>query len=258
MPASIKMNGNSLIATQWNGQQLSGYFFGAQTFQLYTFNFSTGQITLPSPFIDFVNNQVDSIAVSQQGQLTMIADTSGYLVDPTTGLGTVIFTVGGGNAPGEFSSALYQSYGPDGLLYILDYGNNRVQILDPSQNYSAVGQFNLANGVTTTNTQFAIGGNGDLYFGDGQGGGTAYGADGTYLGAFSSPASTSNLSGQSYVSVDGAGDIYVFDPTGAHEFVDSTSAPEPSSISLLLIGIAGAAIYRGRRGSPFTSFDKSR
>jgi len=247
VPTAIKLNQNSFLATQWNGQQLSGNLFSTETSQLFTFNFSTDQLTLPSPFIKFINNQADSIAVSQTGQVTMIADTYGYLVNTTTGAGTVIFTIGGGTAPGEFSSALYQSYGPDGLLYILDYGNGRVQSLDPANNYAPVAQFNLESGVTTANMQFAISNNGNLYFGDGDGGGTAYSSNGTFLGAFSSGETATVDSGQSYVSVDGEGDVYVFDSTGEHEFLDSPSVPEPSTISLMLIGIAGAVFYRKRR-----------
>jgi len=235
------------MTTLWTAQQLTSYIYSSPDSQLDTFNFTTSDISA-GPSLGFVNNQAYSMVVSQLGQVAMIADNSDYLVNTTDGTGTVIFTMGPGTAPGDFSSSLYQSYGPDGKLYVLDYGNGRVQVLDPKNGYAAVGQFNLASGVTTANMQFAISNTGTLYFGDGTGGGTAYTSDGTYLGAFSSPASTSNHAGTPYMSVDGIGDVFVFDTTGAHEFTDSPSAPEPSSISLLLIGIAGAAIYRKRRG----------
>jgi hypothetical protein len=194
-----------------------------------------------------------SIATSQQGQPTAIGDKTGWLVTTTgasAGAGTPILYDTGGTALGQFSDALYESLGPDGLLYVLDYGNGRVQSPDPADGFAPVGEFNLESGVTTANMQFAISNTGVFYFGDGEGGGSSYAPDGTYLGSFSSPVTGTGILGQQpYISADGDGDIFVFDSTGSHEFTDVSSAPEPSTISLMLTGIAGAAIYRRRRAA---------
>ena len=217
---------------------------------MFTYSFATEQVLQTSKFLSFIDNSVESMAVSQQGQVTMIADDTGYLVDTMAGTGTQIFAENGGSLPGEFSDAFYQDYGPNGLLYVLDYGNGRVQALDPANNCMTVvkDSFDLATDVTTANMQFAIGSDGTFYFGDGAGGGTYYASDGTYLGAFSSPVSTPTPAVQPYLSADSTGDVFVFDSTGDHEFTDSSAAAaEPSSISLMLIGITGAAIYRRRR-----------
>src|SRR5260370_1142741 len=94
--------------------------------------------------------------------------------------------------------------------------------------------------------QFAIGQNGDVYLGDGLGGGSAYAADGTFLGAFTPPngVTSSTFQGVPYVSTDLSGDVFVFDSKGFHEFNDSSAAPEPSSI--LLVGVGGLALAVAR------------
>jgi hypothetical protein len=121
---------------------------------------------------------------------------------------------GPGTAPRDFSDgALSQSYAPDGLLYVLDYGNGRVQVPDPANGYAA-SPVHLSSGVTTANMQFAIGNNGTLTSAIAREAVQRMASDGTYLGAFFIPALTSSLAGQPYVSVDGKGDIFVFDTTG--------------------------------------------
>jgi hypothetical protein len=246
-PLEVKLGAGSQVAIggQWNGDPLM-YLYSNQLVQLITYDPTTGTVVHPSPFLNFVNNIVDSIAVSQKGVLTMIADNTGYQVSTTTGADTQIFSETGGTAPGQFSDALYQSYGPDGLLYVLDYGNGRVQGLDPNNNFAPVSQFNLESGVVTANMQFAISNTGVFYFGDGAGGGTSYAPDGTYLGSFSTSVSNPVLPAGSefYVSADGKGDVFVFDPTGAHQFLDT---PEPSTFPLLLVGIAGAILLSRKR-----------
>jgi hypothetical protein len=236
------MGAGSLVAIggQWSGDPTM-YIYSDILIELVTFDVATSSV-LYAPSLDFINNSASSIAVSQGGELTMIADDTGYLVNTSSGIGTPIFSETGGDAPGQFNDALYQSYGPDGLLYVLDYGNGRVQALDPANNFAPVSEFNLESGVVTANMQFAISNTGVFYFGNGTGGGSSYAPDGTYLGSFSSPVDTPGALGQSYVSADGNGNVFVFDTTGAHEFINT---PEPSTFWLGLIGIVGVIVYRG-------------
>ena len=248
-PTAIKDNSSSFAATtglQTNDPQV--YLLSTQTFQFYRFDLSTYTLELPTPSIKFVNNEVDSLAASQTGGVTLAADSGHFWsVDPITGDGTLLFDGnGGGTAPGQFSNALYQDYGPTGLLYVLDYGNQRVQALDPANAFAPVSQFSLQSGLA--NMPFAIGPNGSFYFGDGNGGGQAYTSTGTYEGAFTSPVSSSiaALGNQPYLNVDSKGDVFVFDSTGAHQFFDTSAVPEPSTWAMFVFGLAGLFVMRRR------------
>jgi hypothetical protein len=173
--------------------------------------------------------EVHSIAAPDRTHLTAIATATagspvvGHTIDLQTGAATEVFGLNGeGSAPGQFSAAYYHTYGPNGLLYVLDYGNNRVQSLDPDNAYAPVSQFSFAGGVTTANMQFAIGSNGTIYLGDGLGGGTAYTSGGSFLGAFALPvAATPPPNGVTpYISTDQTGAVFVFDATGFHQYLD--------------------------------------
>ena len=186
-PPAVKLDRLSMVATVGLGTSTPRlYILSDVTQQLFTYDLTTNLVQ-SAPFINFVNNEEDSLAVSQIGGVTLAADGGHFWsVDSVTGAGTLLFNGnGGGTAPGQFSNALYQDYGPTGLLYILDYGNQRVQALDPANAFAPVSQFSLQSGLA--NMPFAIAPNGSFYFGDGNGGGQAYLADGTYEGAFTSP-----------------------------------------------------------------------
>jgi len=251
-PATIKLNSSSLAAIaglQTNDPRV--YLLSTQTFQFYRYDVNTGAVETPIPFINFVNNEVDSLAASQTGGVTLAIDGGHFWsVDPVTGAGTLLFDGnGGGTAPGQFSNALYQDYGPTGLLYVLDYGNQRVQALDPANAFAPVSQFSLQSGLA--NMPFAIAPNGSFYLGDGNGGGQTYLADGTYEGAFTSPVSSTipGLSNQPYLNADGKGDVFVFDSTGAHQFLDTSAVPEPSTWIMFVLGLAGLFALRQRSPS---------
>ena len=97
------MGAGSLVAIggQWSGDPTM-YIYSDILIELVTFDVATSSV-LYAPSLDFINNSASSIAVSQGGELTMIADDTGYLVNTTTGAGTEIFTENGGDAPGQFS-----------------------------------------------------------------------------------------------------------------------------------------------------------
>lgn len=81
-------------------------------------------------------------------------------------------------------NAFYLPFAPDGKLYVLDYGNERMVSFDPGNGFEQIGEFSLCTELTPedlqiANTQFAIGRDGSFYLGDGLGGGSPYGADGT-------------------------------------------------------------------------------
>jgi len=250
-PTAVILDRLSMVATVGLGTSKPRLYIMSDLLQqLFTYDLTTSLVQSPSPLLGFVNNEFDSLAASQSGGVTIMADHLGWSVDPVTGTGTQIFNAnGGGTAPGQFSNALYQDYGPTGLLYILDYGNQRVQALDPANAFAPVSQFSLQSGLA--NMPFAIAPNGSFYFGDGNGGGQAYLADGTYEGAFTSPVSSSipGLSNQPYLNADGKGDVFVFDSTGAHQFLDTSAVPEPSMWIMFVLGLVGLFALRQRSPS---------
>ena len=204
---------------------------------------------------------VDSMAAVNRTTLTIIGD--GYfssvnsLVTETDEWGFRFippfnyFEIAGGTGQREFSlSTHYHAYGPNGLVYLLDYGNNRMQILDPQNAFAYVSEFTLNPSVTTANMQFAIGVNGNVYLGDGQGGGSAYDADGDFLGAFVLPVDPTSpgSGGAPYLTTDASGRIYILDGAGNHIYQDLTVIPEPSTCGLIAgAGTALLALYRRRR-----------
>jgi hypothetical protein len=153
----------------------------------------------------------------------------GYTFDPNSGAEAAVFGLGGnadGNGPGEFNNARYHSYGPDGRCYVLDYGNGRVQVLDPNDSYAYVSEIAIDAGVV--NMTFAIDPNsGKLYLGDGAGGGFVYEPDGTFVehfmlpeGSYTNPF-TNGIN--PYLATTQDGYVFVLDNTGAHQY----SMPPP-------------------------------
>lgn len=193
----------------------------------------------------------DAAVLADDG-LSFIQFSIGYSITTATGAVTPVFgTSGNGSAPGQFNAAYYHTYGPNGLLYVLDYGNDRVQMLDPKNAFAPVGQFTLQSGVTTANMQFAIGPTGNVYLGDGLGGGSSYAADGTYLGTFILPDTVTGdpFVGTPYLSTDATGDVFVFDTTGFHQYQDSSAVPEPPTYALAFSALLGAVLMRRRQPS---------
>lgn len=235
-PKGISMRLSAFSLVVFNEQTPQVYFYNVLS-QIVTLNLNTF-----SASEYFVDNLVEdySMAISPTGVLTTLAQGVGYILDPTNGKTAPAFAQTG------FSNDLYEAYGPNGLLYVLDYGNNRIQVLDPSNNYAVTQTIPLNPGVTTANMQFAIGPDGTIYLGDGEGGGSSYDSAGNFLGTFTLPAGTyQSPSGQStsQLAADALGDVYVLDSTGEHEYVEAT--PEPSAW-LLALGGVGCLFFRRR------------
>ncbi|CAN5580284.1 hypothetical protein BH09VER1_BH09VER1_32290 [soil metagenome] len=175
--------------------------------------------------------------------LSLIAGNQHFTADRTTGE-----LIEQPLAGVDMSAAFYHSYGQDGLLYVLDYANNRMASFDPDNAFAAVGGFDLMTGIITANVQFAIGINGSFYLADGLGGGSYYNAAGAYQGTFSLPEGTPAVpyNPASYVSTDSAGRVYVIDSvTGFHQYQDASVVPEPGTWGLV-VG-AGALLLAARR-----------
>ena len=195
LPLSVKLTTDSFVS--YAGLNTSNPTLFVVGFRKTLWTLSLGgpsPITLgPSEGVFVPVAEVSSLAAADRTHLTMIGDGSFQSINITTGVLTPIFSLDGGTGPGQFSNEVsagvgretrYHTYGPNGLLYVLDYGNGRMQMLDPENDYAFVSEFALNPDVTTDNMQFAISLNGNIYLGDGLGGGTTYDADGNYLGAF--------------------------------------------------------------------------
>jgi FkbM family methyltransferase len=149
--------------------------------------------------------------------------------------------------------AFFQTFAPDGLLYILDYGNSRMLKLDPAISFAQAGEFALNPGVTTVNEQFPIGPTGNLFLSDGLGGGSTYSAAGDYLTSLAPPerlVTDNPYKGLSYLSAEFDGHVYAFNTPGGYiyQYFDTSVVPEPSTLALLL-GPLAAAVYRPRKGN---------
>ncbi len=246
-PPGVKLLEYSLAA--FSGQNSAGPLLHLVNFQnaLVTFNLNgSGNIESTSPRLDA--SVISSIAArSRDAQLlSLIADNQHFTANSITGelIPTALAGV-------DMSEAFYQSYGQDGLLYVLDYAHSRIASFDPDNAFEPVGSFSLNTGVTTANVQFAIGLTGSFYLADGLGGGSYYNSTGAFQGTFELPGGTLGDSyiGASYVSTDSAGSVYVFDSaTGFHQFQDvaGSAVPEPGTAlaGMALIGLATASRRR--------------
>jgi streptogramin lyase len=243
-PEALKLDANSKVL-QLGTSSPSLYFTGSRG-AFYNFDLATQSVVVDPP-VRINVGLVHSIATSGNGYFSIIADDKGSSIDPVTGAMNEIFTMNGGTASGEFSlDAHFQAYGTNDLLYVLDYANHRMQMLDPANGFAYAAEFALADGVTTANMQFAIGANGNVYLGDGQGGGTVYDENGIFLGAFSLPGEVEgeDYLGAHYLTYDKYGHVFVNDDTGFHQYLDSTVVPEPSTWMLLLLGGAGVLVRK--------------
>jgi hypothetical protein len=210
-------------------------------------------------------------AIVETGYYTSIIASAGgiYLQDNRNNpnLGIEVLTplvTAQGSGPGQLSNPTALNIGPDGLLYVLDYGNNRIESFDPTTG-AFHAQFSLA-GVTVAPNSLAISANGHIYIGDGQGGGSVFDLAGSLIGTFDPPAGdwTAGDGGliagaptgeQNFLEYDGMGNIFTYtEGEGLMMYKDPTysAVPEPSTWALLLLGVGGLFILR-RSYSAITS-----
>jgi len=85
-------------------------------------------------------------------------------------------------------------------------------------------------------------------------GGTAYDADGNYLGAFAlpEPMPGDEPGATPHIFTDASGGIYVFDWTGNYHYQDLSVIPEPSTCALI-VGSGAALLALSRRRRPRVS-----
>jgi len=242
--------------------------------QLVTYDMNTTAQTYN--FVDTLG--ISSLAALSDNEVTALGmdlggQTVGFTIDRSNGNATPTFGLVTGSGNGELNDAYYESYGPDGLLYVLDFGNQRVQVFAPCRDannnpcaYPYVRQFPIDAGVE--NQQFSIGPTGNLYLPDGHGGGYAYDAHGKSLGAFGLPASYVNnepnylavysaavnapgfdplLMTQDLVMADSLNNVIVLDATGMHLYADNT--PTAPTIADLVADVQALGLPRGTANS---------
>jgi len=249
-PPNVKLNAYSRLA--WLGQNNleSGPTLVFLTPQRQIITLDVWAVLATSlPRIDVEYEAASSIAArSLDDPISAILDSEHYAIDRLTGIAT-LRPLDGVDTP----TTQFMSYGADGLLYVLDYGNSRIASFDPDNignPFAPVSSFTLESGVTTANIQFAIGINGSFYLGDGLGGGSYYNSLGAFQGVFTLPedTTTSTYRGESYITTGADGSVYIYDNAyGFHQYQDSSVVPEPSTGVLVLTAILGTLFLRGRR-----------
>lgn len=244
LPPNIKFIRDSLLT--WVGRSEGGPMLLAVTLNRTIITYDWNDLLTTSlPFISVELETLTSLAAqSLNGSLSLIGDNQHYTVNRLTGQMTDRPLAGVDTATTKF-----MSYGGDGLLYVLDYGNSRIASFDPDNAFAAIGSFTLETGVPTANQQFAIGINGSFYLADGSGGGSYYSKTGAYLGTFALPenAATASYTGQSFINTDAEGNIFVYDSAkGLHQYQDASVVPEPSTCALAIGTLLGALILRRR------------
>ena len=135
-----------------------------------------------------------------------------------TSVGTVLSTFGT-SGEGTLTSPTALALGPDGLLYVLDTGSNRLVRFDANGDYQ--GQIPLVG--TTDPGALAVDPSGRVYTANGQGGGTIYDSStgeavGTVTPASSSPDPSGGVFGGPHLAVSGAYLYLHDDATGLHVY----------------------------------------
>ncbi|CAN5406684.1 hypothetical protein BH09VER1_BH09VER1_09660 [soil metagenome] len=260
LPDGVLLAPNSIGSIVGQGSTQRYFYLMSAQGDVLTINYLANTVVyVPPPSLDFFAIAFHSMAAQSRDSAEISFITTGFggvtsltLVNRETGVGTatsVMSHLG--------TEAFYQSYGADGLLYILDYGNDRMVSFDPANDFAQIGTFDLNTSIATANEQFAIGRNGNFYLGDGLGGGSTYAADGTYLGSFALPDGVVGdpYTGASYLSSDSAGRVYVYDAqTGFHQYQDTSVVPEPSTYALAIGTFLGALILRRRKQAALAAF----
>jgi hypothetical protein len=174
-----------------------------------------------------------------------------------------------GTGSGELSNPTALCVGPDGLLYVLDYGLDEAgesNGVNRIQKFNLVtgeyrGQFFLPDGVTVFSTSLAISLEGHIYLGDGLGGGSVFDLDGNLLGTFHPPEPDPSwvdgglIAGSpagvgSFLQYDGLGNIFTYvEGQGFFMYHDPSyiAVPEPSTYALAAVALLGFIVLRRRR-----------
>jgi DNA-binding beta-propeller fold protein YncE len=157
--------------------------------------------------------------------------------DPTIAPSLTFGTSGAGTLNSPSALAL----GPDGLLYVVDAGNNRIAAFNTDGDF--ISDFDLLEPVDPS--AVAIGSNGWMYLADGNGGGDIYDIyTGTLLGSFQSSALNNPTPGSRTSLALDEGHLYLYDAnSGLHVFEIPT--PEPATGPMLFL--AGGAVLVWRR-----------
>jgi hypothetical protein len=238
-PPGLFLDNTSIAAASGYGTVSSNFYFFNTDSEIVTYNTTTQMVTARA-FADAAIEK-NSLTVTANGTASFIGmDASGNQGVFTLNLQTGAFANVVSSASGGFLSTTteYEHFGADGLLYVLDYGNNRMDVLDPNNAFAQVRQFTLQG--TVANMQFAMGFDGSIFLGDGAGGGEMYNSTGDLLSTFTLPAGSYTdpfpAGSASYIDETPDGSVFVFDSTGAHQY--SVSAiPEPSAAALLAVGV---------------------
>lgn len=236
----------------WVGQSSPGtYSISLTNRQILVFNVDRVEATAPVRLKKdgelFAPQNAYSVAALSLNPISLLADNSHYTVDPFTGETTERSLAGVDTATTRF-----MSYGADGLLYVLDYGNDRIATFDPNNNFAFLPLKSFALNpdpeILVANQQFAIGVNGSFYLADGQGGGSYYNSLGQYQGTFGLPTDPvlNPYTGASFINTDAEGNIFVYDSAkGLHQYQDTSIVPEPGTVALIGLG-ALALLFRRR------------
>jgi len=217
------METNSLV-TQYSGNNLFFTSFAAftNTVTSYTWNPSslTPQVTLYAQSIN-LDQMPGGMAVGATGQIYFSTDSGIHEYANPTAIPTTFANSGLGQLSGSGALAV----GPNGTVYALDPGNNRIAI------YSATGTFEAAIPLTgtTASTALAVSNSGLVFTANGNGGGNIYStATDALLDSFSSSAQDgAGFQGSTSLYLDPNNELYLYDSvTGFHVF-DTSSVPEP-------------------------------
>lgn len=192
----------------------------AKPHRIFQFNLEDGTVISSVDTGPLVPGE-NSLQVDRAGNGFVLRSDLLLSLDITSGATASLPTAGIGSGNGQLSGSTAMAIGPDGLLDVLDLGNNRIEAFTSAGDY--VRQVPLAPN-TIGDGQLAVGADGRFYVGDDNGGGAVYDASGSFLGTYST-ASTNNLRAPSraLISVDADGSVLEIEYAGTtiHEFVPS-------------------------------------
>lgn len=189
----------------------------------------------------FLAAKPTGIAVDDGGAvyLSSAAAGEGIFKLVNSGTGTPVWN-SGTSGPGALNAPQALHFGPDGLLYVLDTGDERIVSFDSEGQYVAA--FPLANPALPT--ALAIGADGRLYTMNSAGGGDIYDIyTGAHVGSIADTGDVGVGIGKAALQLAGG---YLFATTGDGANVYVYAAPEPTA-AVLLIGTGTLALACLRR-----------